>query len=169
MSDYEHTWYNNQEWELKYIVKVAKKPRFKNIDDISKYVDEVKEVKGDYDIVQEKKILIYENAVFVHKKDSRTRFVLRDDLMDYNIKLDKKHKTVQPQDVEEQKVRVNGRYYPYAEDVIPDLEHREFRNSLDKLKAFFRETPVKQISSEEKFLRNLSVKDDHVLRQFQET
>jgi hypothetical protein len=164
MSDYEHTWYNNSDWEFKYIITVAKKPRFEEIDDLSKPFDDVKEIKGEYEVIQEKNILIYENAVFVHKEDSRTRFVLRDDLMNYNVDLNNEYQTVQPEDVEKNKIRINGKYYPYAEDIIPELEHREFKNSLDKLKAFFRETPVKEIRSEQKFLDMLPVKTDYVLR-----
>lgn len=164
MKDYHHTWYNNPEWEFKYILSVAKKPRFKNIDNIEKHIDEVKEVKGDYDVVQEKSVLVYENAVFVHEEDSRTRFVLRDDLMDYNVSLSKWHGKVTREDVEDDKIVVEGQYYPYAEDVIPDLEHRDFNGRLDKIKAFFKETPVKQIESESEFLGRLSVRDGSVLR-----
>jgi len=38
MKDYHHTWYNNPEWEFKYVLSVAKKPRFKDIDNIENHV-----------------------------------------------------------------------------------------------------------------------------------
>ena len=163
MKDYEHTWYNNPEWEFKYILTIAKKPRFKDIDNLADHVDEVKEVQGDYDVVQEKQALLYENAVFVHQDDLRTRFVLRDDLMDYNVELDTRYGSVEPEDVEDDRININGVYYPFAEDVIPELEHREFNGRIDKLQAFFRETPVKEIESESAFLGRLSVKNNKVL------
>lgn len=164
MKDYQHTWFNNSEWNFKYILSVAKKPSFKNIRDIENHIDEVKEVKGDYDVVQEKSVLVYENAVFVHDQDSRTRFVLRDDLMDYKVNLSTWYEDATPENVESDKIRLDGRYYPFAEDVIPELEHREFNGRIDKIKAFFSETPVKEIESESEFLGKLSVRNDHVLR-----
>ena len=164
MKDYEHTWYNNSNWELKYILKVAKRPRFKNIDNIADHVDDVKEVKGNYDIVQEKQVILYENAVFVNKEDSRTRFVLRDDLMDHNVVLEKEHAHVTRENVENNRIKVNGVYYPFAGDIIPELEHRDFNGRLDRIQAFFRETPVKEIESESAFLNRLSVRNNKVLR-----
>lgn len=164
MKDHQHTWFNNSEWSFKYILSVAKKPSFKDVHDIENHVDEVKEIKGDYDIVQEKSVLVYENAVFVNDLDSRTRFVLRDDLMDYNVKLDTWHDNATPENVESDMILLDGQYYPFAGDVIPDLEHRDFRGRIDKIKAFFRETPVKELESESEFLGKLSVRNDHVLR-----
>lgn len=84
--------------------------------------------------------------------------------MDYNVSLSKWYGKVTREDVESDRIVVDGQYYPYAEDVIPELEHRDFDGQLDKIKAFFRETPVKEIESESEFLSKLSVRDDSVLR-----
>lgn len=155
MEDYNKTWYNNEEWELKYIITVARKPSFKDNIDLESEIDEIKEIKGDYDITQEKSVFFYENAVFVHRNDSRTRFVLRDDLMDANINLSKWNKNVQREDVLDDVIIVDGRKYPYYEDIIPDLESRDFSGRFDKLVAFFRETPVKEIKTEKQFLNSI--------------
>lgn len=164
MRDYHVDWYTHKEWEFKYILTVVKKPRFKNIDDLSKHIDQVKDVKGEYDVVQETQTLMYENAVFVNKEDGRVRFTLRDDLMDENVQLDQKTVAVQPEDMERDSLNVRGKRYPYDENVIPDLEHRDFKNSFDKLRAFFRETPVKELSSEQEMKQRLTVVDEHVLK-----
>lgn len=166
MKDYHYDWYTQDQWEFNYILTVVKRPSFKNIDDISKHLDQVKEVKGDYDVVQETTTLMYENAVFVNSEDGRVRFTLRDDLMDENIQLDSKHVSVQPGDVEQRCLQINGKMYPYDENIIPELEHREFNNSLDKIKAFFRETPVKELESVSQMRSELPKNGKECLREF---
>lgn len=163
MRDYSTDWYNHDDWEFRYVVTVVKKPRFESIDDLSKHIEGVKEVKGDYEVVQETSTLLYENAVFVNKEDGRVRFVIRDDATNYELNV--KHVNVQLGHTEESKVEVNGQYYPYAEDVVPELEHREFSGHLDKLKAFFRETPVKELDSESELMSRLTVSGEHVIRE----
>lgn len=166
MKDYHVDWYTQDQWEFKYILTVAKKPRFNDIEDISEHVDQVKEVKGEYEVVQETSTLIYENAVFVNSEDGRVRFTLRDDLMEENVSLDARHIKVKPEDVSEDSVQHSGGHYPYDEDVIPELEHREFNNSLDKIRAFFRETPVKELESEGRLRHLLPADGGSCLQEF---
>lgn len=164
MKDYHVDWYTHDQWEFKYVLTVVKRPRFDDIDDISEHVDQVKEVKGDYEVVQETSTLMYENAVFVNSEDGRVRFTLRDDLMEENVSLDARHIEVKPENVGDDSLRHRDGHYPYDEDVIPELEHRDFKNSLDKIKAFFRETPVKELESEERLRHLLPTDGGNCLR-----
>lgn len=163
MKDYSTNWYNHDDWEFRYVVTVVKKPRFESIDDLSKHIEDVKEVKGDYEVVQETSTLLYENAVFVNKGDGRIRFVIRDDATNYE--LNAKHVNVQPEHIEKRRIEVNGKYYPYAEDIVPELEHREFSGHLDKLKAIFRETPVKELDSKSELMARLTVSGQKVIKE----